>query len=65
MLQPDDLLIFTDDPPMRSIDIVQHILFWLNQTSVQYPVKCGICRAKTKGNIIIGYRMGCLGEDCY
>lgn len=53
------------DPEMRSIDIAQRIIEFISSiidrpvTTIEYPVRCGICKAKTKGNIIIGYRMGC------
>ncbi|KKN04697.1 hypothetical protein LCGC14_1094700 [marine sediment metagenome] len=49
----------SDESSMCPVDIVQRILFLLGHTSVQYPVKCGLCGARTKGNIITGYLMGC------
>ncbi len=46
---------------MHPVSIGQRILSRLVGSSMQYPVRCGVCGVKTKGNIVIGYRMGC---DC-
>ena len=58
-----------EGPEMRPMDIMQRIKDFLGRsdwyrlgeyiTVHEYPIQCKICGAKTKGNVIIGYRMGC------
>jgi hypothetical protein len=33
-------------------------------TISQYPKKCAVCGEPTKGNWLIGYRMGCKEGEC-
>lgn len=44
---------------MKPLSILQWIILKLGGVAVQYPLKCGVCRAKTKGNIITGFYMPC------
>ncbi len=62
------IVLQKNDPELRSMDVVQRIIGFISNitgwpmTTIEYPVRCGICGAKTKGNIITGYRMGCKEE---
>lgn len=44
---------------MHAESILQRLINFCGGTSVAYPIKCSMCGQKTKGNILIGYRMGC------
>jgi len=48
-----------DDSLFLPIDIWQLLLDWLRKGTVEFPIRCAECGSKTKGNRIIGYRMGC------
>ena len=47
------------DLPKRILMFFQR---WTHMCSVQYPVRCGVCGRKTKGNFITGYWMPCLQD---
>ena len=53
---------------MRPLSLGQRLKYllgwkWRVWTTIQYPVHCGLCGTLTKGNIITGFKMGCVPHE--
>jgi len=51
------------DIKMRPTSLFQTLLFTFGGTAVQYPERCRVCGTRTKGNIFIGFRLGCKCDE--